>query len=517
MTPRALPAALVTALTLAAGLLAAQTSYIWQPATIPGCAAGTTITSTAGSDWFSSRACVDAELSAAGDLVTLTSATALAGQEIRSVASDLDAGVALGGGGDYGYLSFGVTGTAAGLLDASRTAEAIVLLDHGGYEQIVRVDLLPDEASCPQLVRGDARLHLIEVSFALDSTAAANSATLGFDFGFVVQGGASVVDEVFVPQSDFDGAEYQHVLPAGTVQVYPRGGDFFIGLAENQPTAQRINVTKTGGAVVVAGFAEVVVQNSLTTREPHDVTLAFDSVDVCLGDSEFIVRGKGASLALNGSRVEYGDALACLGAQSGGRIVIAEGVSQRLGTARGIGMHLWGDESVVEVREDAHLDISSTFFMENYAHDAYIDVLPGASVVVGAEASVQSGGRPGSIRVRLHEGARFDYSAARHSVRELFAVEAVSAAAPEMPAGTFTIAPNPVESGSDVAYVRPGTDAGDLRLIEVFDATGRLAAQQTVAGGQSRYAVALGGATGVFAVRLTDAAGRVGHLRLVKQ
>jgi len=499
-------------------LAQAQTAFLWEPVTIPSCQAGATVNSTNDLNWTSSG-CVDVELSASNETLTFTDDTSTGGSAFSVIsgqqsANTNDANILPGSLSDAGVLSWEVSGD----LDAVSMENSIffvVLVQRNGVLQQIAVPFegLGNPLDCGvQLVAGGSTVVIASMQLVRDTAWAASTPfDLTFSYTYTpAASGTTNISEISVPDSDFNGTTYEHVLPGGVVNVLPVFGIFDVGLENNTPTEQVINISKTGGSLIIAGNAEIEVQQATATMEPHEVNVTLDSVGICLGNAEFIVE-EGASLTLNTAPLTYNGGIACLGAHANGRIVIAEGATQTIGS-RGYGMQLWAGNSVMEIQENATLTLENQFYITDQ-EDLYFDVLPGATLDVTEHTRINSTpGRSGQFVVRLHEGGNFDMSRAPLEIQDLFTVEAVSSNQNLMPEGTFTAFPNPAQDG--MTYVHNGTESRQLAQIEVIDLAGRVISSELPARNNEIYPVALPG-SGLYTLRLTDVDGRVGHLRVM--
>ncbi|MFK8056523.1 MAG: T9SS type A sorting domain-containing protein [Saprospiraceae bacterium] len=499
-------------------LAEAQTAYLWDPVTVPSCQAGTTINSTNDFQW-QSIGCVDAELSASNDVITFTDDSNTGGAAYPVIsgtqtANSNTSNVLPGTVADAGVLSWTVTGDLSAVLMEQSMFIVLLAQTNGVVQQVyVPFEGLGNPLDCGvQLVAGGSIVTIAQVQIVRDTGWASIPFDLTFSYTYTPTSGllATMLNGVSVPDSDFNGTTYEHVLPAGVVNLLPVFGVFDVGLENNTPTEQVINISKSGGALIVAGSAQIRVQEATATMEPHEVNVMLDSVGICLGNSEFIVE-EGASLTLSNVPLTYDGGISCLGAHANGRIVIAEGASQTFGD-QGQGMQLWDGNSVTEIRENATLTLENAFYLTGF-EDAYFDVLPGATLDVTEYTRVFGGSaRDEQLVVRLHDGGTFDMDSAPREVQVLFRVEAVSSNQNLMPEGTFTAFPNPAQEG--VTFVHTGTESRQLTQIEVVDLSGRIISTERPASNNAIYPVALPGA-GLYVIRLTDIDGRVGHIRVV--
>ncbi len=500
-------------------LAQAQTAYIWESTTAPSCQAGTTITTTNDLDW-QSPGCVDVVVSTSSDELTFiddyvqppSAYSVITGSQS---ASSNNANILPGTLSDAGVLSWSVSGDLQAV-SMENSIFIVQLRQTNGVGQRIFVPFegLLNPLDCGvQLVAGGSTISIVQVQMVRDSAWVASVPfNLSFNYTYTpTSGGASTtISEISVPDSDFNGATYDHVLPSGVVNLLPVSGVFDVGLTNNTPTEQIINISKTGGALIVAGSADIRVQQSTSTMEPHEVNVTLDSVGICLGNSEFIV-DEGATLTLDNVPLAYEGSIACLGAHTFGRIVIAEGADQTFGN-RGNGMQLWDEASVTEIQENATLTLENLFYLEGRG-EIYFDVLPNATLIVTRYTGlIPQGDNQERLIVRLHEGGTFDMSHAPVEVQRLFKVEAVSSNQNLMPDGTFTAFPNPAQEG--MTYVHSGTDARKLVQIEVVDLTGRIVSSEKP-DNNSIHPVALP-ESGLYVIRLTDIDGRVGHLRVIR-
>ena len=499
-------------------LAEAQTNYIWEPVTIPSCQPGATLNSTNDLDWFS-PGCADVELSATNDVLTITDDYDTGGNSFSSINGNQstntnDANILPGTLSDAGVLSWTVSGdlNAVSLVNSMFI---VTLYQRNGVSQQILVPFqgLGNPFDCGvQLVSGGSTVSISQVQLVRDiAWPASTPFNLTFSYAFTpTAGGSTTINNISVPDADFNGTTYEHELPAGIVNVLPVNGFFDVGLENNTPTEQVININKTGGALLIAGNAAVIVQQATSTMEPHEVNVNLDSVGVCIGNSEFIVE-EGASLVLDNVPLTYNSSVACLGAHANGRIVIAEGASQTIGD-QGYGMQLWAGNSVTEIRENATLTLENQFYITDQ-QDLYFDILPGATLNVTEYTDLWgSTGRSGQFIVRLQEGGNFDMSRAPSGIQDLFEVQAVSSSQNLMPEGTFTAFPNPAQDG--MTYVHNGTESRQLTQIEVVDLSGRVVSTELPASSDAIYPVALPG-SGLYILRLTDVDGRVGHIRVM--
>lgn len=499
-------------------LAQAQTAYNWEPVTIPSCQPGATLTSTNDLDWRS-PGCVDVALSASNETLTFLDDYDTGGASYSVIngnqsANTNDANILPGTLSETGVLSWAVSGDL-NAVSMENSVFFVVLVQRNGVLQQIAVPFegLGNPLDCGvQLVAGGSTVVIAGMQLVRDTAWAASTPfDLTFSYTYTpTPSGITNLSGISVPDADFNGTTYDHVLPAGTVNVLPVFGVFDVGLENNTPTEQVINISKSGGALIVAGDAQIRVQEATSTMEPHQVNVFLDSVGICLGNSEFIVE-EGANLVLDNVPMTYEGDIACLGAHSNGRIIIAEGANQTFGNS-GHGMQLWEELSVTEIRENAALSLENAFYIQGL-EDVYFDVLPGATLAVTAYTSKFSGsGRPGQFIVRLHEGGTFDMASAPGEIKELFTVESVSSSQNLMPEGTFTAFPNPAQEG--MTYVQNGTESRQLIQIEVVDMSGRVLATELPARNNTIYPVALPG-SGLYILRLTDVDGRVGHLRVM--
>ena len=508
---------LLTVLTF--GVLAqAQTSYLWEPVTIPSCQPGATVNSTNDLDW-NSPGCADVALSAGNDVLTITDNTNTGGGAYSVVngmqsSNTNGANVLPGTISDAGVLSWTVSGDLSAVAMEHSMFFVTLYQTNGVIQQIfVPFEGLGNPLDCGiQLVAGGSTVSISQVQLVVD-TAWATGAPFDLTFSYSYTpspAGMTTLTGITVPDADFNGTTYDHVLSGGIVNVLPVNGIFEVGLENNTPTEQVINISKSGGALLVAGAAQIEVQRSTSTMEPHEVNVFLDSVGICLGNSEFTVE-EGANLILKNVPLTYEGGIACLGAHANGRIVIAEGASQTLGN-RGSGMQLWAGNTVMEIQEDATLTLENQFYITDQ-QELYFDVLPGATLNVTEYTSTfSSGGRSGQFVVRLHEGGNFNISRAPWEIQDLFTVQAVSSNQNIMPEGTFTAFPNPAQEG--MTYVHTGTEARQLTQIEVIDLAGRVISAELPTSNNAIYPVSLPG-SGLYTLRLTDVDGRVGHIRVM--
>ncbi len=500
-------------------LAQAQTAYIWESTTAPSCQAGTTITTTNDLEWRS-PGCVDVTLSSTNDVLTFIDDTSTGGG-VYSVISGLqssntnDANILPGTLADAGVLSWNVTGDLNAVAVQNSVFMVTLFQRNGVLQQIlVPFEGLTNPLDCGvQLVAGGSTVSISQVQLVRDTAWAASTPfdlTFNYTYTPVPGGTSTTINGISVPDSDFNGTTYEHVLPGGIVNVLPVFGVFEVGLENNTPTEQVINISKSGGGLIIAGNANIEVQEATSSMEPHEVNVFLDSVAICLGNSEFIVE-EGASLTLNSVPLTYDGGIACLGAHANGRIVIAEGANQTFGN-QGMGMQLWDENSVTEVQKNSTLTLENQFYLQGF-EEIYFDVLEGATLNVTEYTSTFGGSNDEErIIVRLHEGATFDMSAAPYEVQRLFKVEAVSSSQNLMPEGTFTAFPNPAHEG--MTFVHRGTEARQLTQIEVVDLTGRVVSAELPASNNTIYPVSLPG-SGLYVIRLTDVDGRVGHLRVM--
>lgn len=499
-------------------LAQAQTPYIWEANTIPGCQAGTTVNSTNDLDW-NSPGCVDVELSASAETLTFTDNTVTGGAAFSVIsgqqsANTNGANVLPGTIAEAGVLSWAVSGDLTAVSMENSLFFVVLVQQNGVIQQIaVPFEGLGNPLDCGiQLVAGGSTVYIAGMQLVRDTAWAASTPfDLTFSYTYVpAPSGTTNLSGISVPDSDFNGSTYEHVLPGGIVNVLPVFGIFEVGLENNTPTEQIINISKSGGALIVAGSANIEVQEATSTMEPHEVNIFLDSVGICLGNSEFIVE-EGVNMTLNSVPLTYDGGISCLGAHANGRISIAQGASQTFGI-QGQGMQLWTGNSVTEIQENATLVLENQFYIQGN-EDVYFDLLPGANLEVTAYTSRFAGdGRPGQFIVRQHEGSTFNMDRAPREIQELFSVEAVSSSQNLMPEGTFTAFPNPAQEG--MTYVHNGTDSRQLAQIEVVDLTGRIISTALPASSNAIYPVALPG-SGLYVLRLTDIDGRVGHIRVM--
>ena len=479
--------------------LTAQTTYIWNSAPNTACD-GSTTNQIEGLDWFGA-ACVDVTLDSTGQTFSVNSTEAgwiMSNGSHSNGANVLPAGT--------GYLVFRLTGDVSNI-DLDGENYVVASTGAGTARQYMRINLYGVGTDCPQLVEGGDDLTIETVSLTFLQ---APDEAYGLDYIYTSAIG-TVLNEVAVPDSDFNGTTYEHQLPTGVVNLYPSNGQFNIGLENNTPQQQTINIYKSEGWIVAAGDAEVTVQEATATGEPHNLNIFLDSVDLCLGNSEFIIE-KGATLNMANVPLRYASGVACLGAHSNGRIHVSEGSTQRFGDA-GRGMHLFDEESMMVVEENATAILDCSFYLPFSSGQSYFEVLPGGRLEVTAEAQTFSGtGMPASLLVRVHEGATFDMSRANRQVQELFSIVTVSGAEQVLEPGAFTISPNPTADG--VTYIRPGTSERALANVQVIDLTGRVVSSVAPRQIGSQYEVQLP-ASGMYVVRFTDIDGRVGNVRVV--
>ena len=501
------------------GVLAqAQTTYLWESVTIPSCQAGATINSTNDLDW-NSPGCVDVELSASAETLTFTDNTVTGGASFSVIsgqqsANTNGANVLPGTIADAGVLSWQVSGDLTAVSMESSLFFVVLVQQNGVLQQIaVPFEGLGNPLDCGiQLVAGGSTVYIAGMQLVRDTAWAASTPfDLMFSYTYTpAPSGTTNLSSISVPDSDFNGTTYEHILPGGIVNVLPLSGVFEVGLENNTPSEQVINISKSGGALLVAGDAQIEVQRSTSTMEPHEVNVFLDSVGICLGNSEFTVE-EGANLILDNVPLTYEGGIACLGAHANGRIVIAEGASQTLGN-RGSGMQLWAGNTVMEIQENATLTLENQFYITDQ-QELYFDVLPGATLdVTEFTSTFSSSGRPGQFIVRLYDGGNFYMSRAPREIQDLFTVQAVSSNQNLMPEGTFTAFPNPAQEG--MTYVHTGTEARQLTQIEVIDLAGRVISSELPASNNAIYPVALPG-SGLYTLRLTDVDGRVGHIRVM--
>jgi len=479
-------------------LAQAQTPYVWEANTIPGCQAGTTVNSTNDLDW-NSPGCVDVELSTSAETLTFIDNTVTGGAAFSVIsgqqsANTNGANVLPGTIADAGVLSWQVLGDLTAVSMENSLFFVVLVQQNGVIQQIaVPFEGLGNPLDCGvQLVAGGSTVYIAGMQLVRDTAWAASTPfDLTFSYTYTpAPAGVTNLSGISVPDSDFNGTTYDHVLPGGIVNVLPVFGLFEVGLENNTPTEQVINISKSGGALIVAGSANIEVQEATSTMEPHEVNIFLDSVGICLGNSEFIVE-EGVNMTLNSVPLTYEGGIACLGAH---------------------GMQLWESNSVTEVQENATLFLENQFYIQGN-EDVYFDLLPGANLEVTAYTSrFSGGGRPGQFIVRQHEGSTFNMDRAPREIQELFSVEAVSSSQNLMPEGTFTAFPNPAQEG--MTYVHNGTDSRQLAQIEVVDLTGRVVSTELPASSNAIYPVALPG-SGLYVLRLTDIDGRVGHIRVM--
>ena len=504
---------LLFALVLAAGLQA-QTTATYEWASLPGTACdGTTAELASGLDDFSyHNGCAQIEVLGQGLSARLSSTDdgyiTLAGSNYAV------ANVLPGSQGEYGTLSFEVTGLE-GLGDPARSQFNRLTVNVYGYQsaQVFTVGL--DEAltsSCSPVVEGGSQLELAGLEL---QALAAVSADFTITYTYTPVDAVSVLTELSVPASDFNGSSYEHDLPQGSLYVYPVRGDLRIGLEQNTPTAQEINVYKSEGDIVFPRSVEVVAQRAFNSEE-HRVNLFLEGVELCLGNSEVIVN-EGNSLTLSGVDIGYDAASACLGTADGGRISIAPSARQVLGND-GLGLQMLHTDSPLSIGEDATLVFDCGLVVRGtdpLNEDTYIDVAPGGRLEVTRNATDYGATAPESIVVRLAEGASFDASRAPREVQRLFRVEQVSSTADALPAGSFALSPNPAQASGEVFVSNAGSTV-PAAAIELIDATGRVLTHTTGQLSGNRHAVQLPGA-GLYTVRVTDVEGRMAHLRVVGQ
>ena len=508
----------------AAASLHAQQSIVFNSGPGNACDGATQINTTENFTWYGYD-CVDAELNADGDAITYTvDDTYTRGSDFiigeNSAFSTNGANVLPGTSAELGVLSLKVAGDAHVLSGSGRSAITFFIETNFG-SQVITTPLVNDSTVCiqGQLVPGGSTLEVLNVVLEVSETADLDeSFTLSFEYTWDPSAANASISGIDVPESDFNAAtgEYDYDLPTGTVDVYPDGREFAVALENNKPTAQRINVRKTGGQLNIAGYTEVNIQTARQTGEPHEVDFQFEDVEICLGTGEFLI-DTNTILTLNRTPLSYGEQRSCLGTRRGSNIVVAEAADQRFGDG-GFGMQLWADGSTVSVERDATLTIDALLALASdsqtrYGATGYLDIAPGASVVVTA-ATTADAGPTDKIIVRLTDGGTFDMSRATPAVRNLFEVQQISSVESEIAAGDFTIAPSPAVDGR--TFVTAAAGATQLASLRVMDASGRVVSDIPAVAQSGRYEVALPG-NGLYAVRLTDVDGAVRTLRVVNQ
>ena len=408
---------------------------------------------------------------------------------------------------EYGYLSIWLEGDLTGI-DSVNGIRLEFTTGAGSATQRISAGTAFNPGKCPQLVAGGSPLVFV---LAQISTSAPLDNDLRIRYSFTPAFGTLLTD-IVVPDTSFNGTFYDYNLPTGTVNVYPLNGVYNVGLETNTPDAQQITISKSEGTLVIAGSGEVEVQKSSATNEVHDVTLQLDSTELCFGFSEFMV-GNGATLSLDKVSTTFDVDGACLFSDVNGRILIPEGAAQVYGE-EGFGLIMFMPDAVMTVERNASLTLSSSIVFGAQTGLSVIDVREGGELILPAEsrASAGLGSQEGVILVRLHGNARFDSSAAPEEVQRMFTIETISSTPTVMERSAYTVAPNPTADG--VVMLRAGTSDRPLTNVDVIDLTGRVLNSGMPQQAGTQYQVQLPG-SGMYIVRFTDVDGRVGTARVV--
>ncbi|MFK8054749.1 MAG: T9SS type A sorting domain-containing protein [Saprospiraceae bacterium] len=491
----------------------AQVNYQWVPEQAPSCTAGTSLRSVEDLTLYSSG-CTDVELLSTDEFIRITSSD-VAGDFVvfgRVYEPDNTLNQLPGDISTSGDLTWTITGDLS-LIDLEESYFQFVYEHTETSRQRKKVtiaEMLSSTAKCATLVAGGAQVYVNQFFIKYNSDwVDGTPVDIGLAYTYEPLG-IPTVTEINATDASFDGTEYHYDLPLGEITFVPEELGLKIGLENNTPTAQAINVSKTGGSIILSANGFFEIQESTSTSEKHQVNFDFTEVDFCLGEFEFFV-ASGANIILDNSIISYASDGACIMIHGGAVMTVPENGYQNIGES-GVGMHVWADGARTVVRENAILFLDNSFNIQPAAL-ADFDVFSGGHLEVTGNTSIHeySLGGVGSLSVNLYDGATFDMSAAPAEVQELFTVNTVSSSADVLAASEYSIFPNP--STSSKTFVR---STKELRSIEVVDLSGRVVYAQSTNLNGGLISIDLP-SVGMHTIRLTDSEGRVGHSRVVRQ
>ncbi len=361
---------------------------------------------------------------------------------------------------------------------------------------------------CPRLLRGGSTLTVERVFAAFnEGTAGPRDVSTKLTVTFAPAEGAIFVARLAVPDTaGRPGQGYSYELPPGTVEV--AGGFLVVDTETPQSEPQDITLTKRGGVVTAEEGTEFVGAKAEGSELQHAVSVDFDSLVLCLPTVVEFPAPANGRLVFNDVDIQYGGRESCVMTPTGTTLEVAPGATQVFGK-RGHGIQQWRDGSTLLVEEGADVTFEGTLSIPD-GEEGGLDIRYGAKVRV-ANAAQALETSPGQIRVRVAEGATFDLSEASPQVKSLFVVERLEDPARGLDVGAYELAQNPVRDGEAVLRAKPG--APRLTRIELLDTAGRVVSGLAPTAARSEYLIPVPKA-GVHALRLVDAEGRVGTLRV---
>lgn len=495
---------------------AAQTPLSFRPYDRPDCRTVQTVRSTAEFDWIFAGACGTVVLAHDNETLQLDGIVDLPTSTLSGY-NFSDGGNLIpvpGNAGDYYHLEIWVTGADSAMINEDKSFVEMEDQSPAGYGMRLALGKAGNACGGSYLGGSAVRLSRLYLGF---TRGVPRSIAIGFAYKFTRIEVSSVLAEVTVMDSEFTGTEYVHTLPGGTVILDPGRAAFTVGFNDLKDEVQTIKLTKTGGTLAAPNY--VFIAPAVTSSgKPHLLSLELMDVEMCLPSNGEIMIGNGASLTLSGVHINYGGRVACLGVWDKGVLRVARGRTQIFGES-GYGMQAFEEGSTTILEEDASLVLDIGISAPLVAYRSVIEVAAGARLEVTKNATYL-GGKRRSIRVKLQPGATFDASAAPQQVQEIFDVISVVSAPEALDAERFSVYPNPASSGESITVARVGAFDAPIMSLELYDALGRRVRREVVSqavGSQDfRYTLAHPGA-GLYTLRLTDAEGRVGNLRLIGQ
>ena len=509
-TPPHLRLLAVTACLIGLSGLRAQETFTFSPYTRSGCQPRQTVTTTTEMGWVSHDACLYVELDPDGQTLRLGPAGTLAGALVYGGETSTGA-ITLTAPADSSR-TYGLSVWVEDTLGARIPLEGDMTLRYmeGVNREFLLLTLSGSETACAGTVEAGSTWTVARFKF---TNILRDGQGFRFRYAWSDFETGTVISEIVVPESDFDGAGYVHELLDGPLSLESQSGVVFVNTAAMKPVPQDIRLVKTGGSLVTTRYT-TLSPGSAANGEPHRVTLAVTDATVCLSKGGEVVLETGVVLSMTRTQVLYDHKYSCLGL-AGGTLVVPTGGSLALGH-NGIGMQLF-QGGTTRVEADAALELNGVISVGQ--SPGRISVAPGATVTVGAQSSLLFWEGQQKIRVELAPGASFDASAAPRDVQDVFQVVSTSSTPELLPASRFAAYPNPAPAGeATVTLASRGALAHAIVRVDLLDAVGRLVRADRLSGQATdfRHTLALPSA-GVYTARLTDASGAVGHLRLVGQ